>query len=205
MNIETWREKATTKLAEIGTWLHYRRQRDLPYIAYGTLAGLTIWPLVEAAATTGQVAPVIGAVYSVAAGVGANLVANQIESWKEQAKPPTEAEVIETIAQQATNDELREALDAVIEHLEAITLAQVSLNDDDRNWFMVQLRRDLETLGNLGRFEANLEGSGAIAQDESTAVGEHGVNVKDSRVDGSIVTGKINASGDFVGRDKKAK
>lgn len=206
MNIDIWREKAAIKLKDIGIWLNYHYQRDVPYLTYGTLAGLTIWPLVEAAVTTGQAAPVIGAIYSVAGGVGGNLVANQIESWKDRAESPTEAEVIEAITQQVTNDDLRDSLDIIIEQLGAITLAQEGLNDDDRNRFKYQLRLDLEALGNLDKFEAELEGSGAIAQDGATAIGERGVILKDSRVDGSIVTGKIDTGGgDFIGRDKKQR
>ena len=38
--------------------------------------------MVEAAAESDQLAPVLGALYSVTTGAGANLVANQIEEWQ---------------------------------------------------------------------------------------------------------------------------
>ena len=47
---ESWQEAAGRKLRELADWLNRRRREDAPYVVYGTLAGLTLWPLVEAAA-----------------------------------------------------------------------------------------------------------------------------------------------------------
>jgi hypothetical protein len=51
---EIWQEEVTAKLKHIGDWLAQRRQTDLPYLAYSTVAGLTLWPLVEAFARSGR-------------------------------------------------------------------------------------------------------------------------------------------------------
>ncbi|MCA9875562.1 MAG: SUMF1/EgtB/PvdO family nonheme iron enzyme [Anaerolineales bacterium] len=191
--IETWKETAGHKLQELGTWLQRRRQEDVPYLVYGTLVGLTLWPSVEAATQTGQFGAVMGAVYGVAAGVGANLLANQIEAWKNQAEPPTEDEVADWVAQQAAADnDLRQAVDAILEKLDAVDKARAGLTAEDRAWFAQTLATELAQLGNLERFTAVLKGSGAIAQGEgATAVGESGVYI-DGNVEGNIITGDKN-------------
>ncbi|MCI0731532.1 MAG: SUMF1/EgtB/PvdO family nonheme iron enzyme [Chloroflexi bacterium] len=191
--LESWKEAAGRKLREAGEWLQRRRQEDAPYVVYGTVAGLTLWPAVEAAARTGQFGAVMGAIYGTAAGVGANLLASQIEAWKNQARPPTEAAVADWVAgQAAANDELRRALDTILEKLDAIAQAQAGLTAEERTWFGQTLAGELARLGNLARFEASLAGSGAVAQGEgSTAVGERGVSVK-GNVAGDIISGDYN-------------
>ena len=193
LNSETWKESAGQKLRELGAWLHRRRQEDAPHLVYGTLAGLTLWPLVEAAAQTGQFGAVMGVLYSTAAGVGANLLANQIEAWKNQATPPTETEVAEWVAQAAPeNPDLRQTLDTILEKLEAINQARVGLTAADRAWFAQTLTAELTQLGNLERFSATLTGSGAIAQGEGAiAIGERGVYVGGD-VEGHVITGDEN-------------
>lgn len=51
---ETWMNQAHQKLQGIGHWL---KKGDAPYLAYGTVAGLSLWPLVEAAAFVLSVFP----------------------------------------------------------------------------------------------------------------------------------------------------
>jgi hypothetical protein len=41
-NREIWQEQVTAKLRHFGDWLVQRRQIDLPYLAYGAVAGLTL-------------------------------------------------------------------------------------------------------------------------------------------------------------------
>ena len=188
--LETWRAQAGRKLEQVGQWLERRRRQDLPYMAYGTVAGLALWPLVEAAAQSGQFWPVVGAMYGVAGSVGGNLIANQLEAWKNRADPPTEEEVVVWVATEVGgSDELRQALDAILEELGALATAQASLSEADKAWFMAALRQEMAQLGNLERFAATLSGGGAIAQGPgATAVGERSVFVGGS-VSGSIITG----------------
>jgi hypothetical protein len=68
---KVWQEQITIKLRHLSGWLTQRRQQDLPYLAYGTVAGLTLWPLVEAFARSGRPDAVLLALYGVAGGVGA--------------------------------------------------------------------------------------------------------------------------------------
>lgn len=86
---------------------------------------------------------------------------------------------------------VREALDQVIEKLEAIALAQAKLDETGRRWFDQQLRAELERLGNLPRFEARLRGSGAIVQGSGKAGGKRAV-VAD-RLEGIAQTGTVTA------------
>jgi formylglycine-generating enzyme required for sulfatase activity/energy-coupling factor transporter ATP-binding protein EcfA2 len=203
INEKSWRERIKQKMGEVGHWLNQRRQQDLPYVAYGTIAGMTVWPLVEAAAATGQVAPVIGALYATAAGVGTNLIANQLEKWKDQADPPTEEEIATWVQQNvAENAELRQGLDALIEKLEVIPQAQAALPDADREWFLQTLQAELQNLGSRLDLQAILMGSGAIAQgDGAKALGQEAMDASGARGSGSFVTGGVETGRDFAGRD----
>ena len=55
-----------------------------------------------------------------------------------------------------TKDELRQALDQLLETFQAIPQGQNSLSEDDKNWFSEKLQRELARLGNLPRFRATL-------------------------------------------------
>ena len=200
---ENWRDRIGQKVSGLGHWLKRRQQEDLPYVAYGTIAGMTVWPLVEAAVVTGQVAPVIGALYATAAGLGTNLIANQLEKWKDQANPPTEAEVTAWIQQNvAENSELRQGLDTLIEKLEVIPQAQAALPDADKDWFLQTLQAELQQLGSQLDLQAILVGSGAIAQgDGAKALGQEAMDASGARGSGSFVTGGVEAGRDVAGRD----
>jgi formylglycine-generating enzyme required for sulfatase activity len=187
-DLATWKAAAAEKLKGIGDWLEQRRLKDTPYLVYGTVCGLSLWPLVEAA-RAGQLLPVIMALGGVAGGVGGNLIAEQVQRWKDRADRTDEGELAEWVAEQApANADLRKALDAILEKLEAISQAKAALDEDGRSWFIQTLRQEMGRLGNQARFEAVLIGSGAIAQDHSVAAGAGGVAVGRDVV-GPVVTG----------------
>jgi hypothetical protein len=107
-----WQGQISAKVRHLGGWLAQHRQTDLPYMAYGTVAGLTLWPLVEAFARSGRPDAVLLALYGVAGSVGANLVAEQRQRRRDQAGPPGEAEVVAWVREAApANPDLRQALD----------------------------------------------------------------------------------------------
>jgi len=186
LTLDIWKEQAAGQLRRIGGWLEQRKTQDAPYLVYGALCGLSLWPLVEAA-RAGQMLPVMMALGSVAAGVGGNLIAEQVQRWKEQAD---EAQVAGWVAERAPADPgLREALDGILERLEAVAQAQAGLSEADRRWFTETLSQEMSQLGNLARFRATLSGPGAIAQGEGAkAVGQGGVLVE-GEVHGDVVTG----------------
>ena len=194
--LATWKQAAADKLQAIGGWLDRRRRQDAPYLLYGTLCGLSLWPLIEAA-QAGQFLPVMMALGSVAGGVGGNLLAEQVQRWKDHAGELDEAEVADWAAEQAAADpELRQALDAILEKLEAIPQAQAALATEERDsraWFVATLRDELVRLGSQLRLEATVTGSGAIAQGSGAqAAGERGVAARD--IGGPVLIGDRSAA-----------
>ena len=89
-------------------------------------------------------APAALALGNVVAGVGGNLIAEQIQRWHDQAHLPSEADVATWItAHITTNADLRQALDTILEHLQVIsqarewprpTIAHGSCRRYGRNW-----------------------------------------------------------------------
>ncbi len=64
------------------------------------------------------------------------------------------------------------------------------------------LEAQLAAMPNVS-YRAEVKGSGAVAQGPgAAALGRGAVNVGGGKVEGSIITGKVEAGGDFVGRDK---
>lgn len=189
-DLNSWREAARHKVSEIGQWLG---QRALPVTTYGALVGLSLWPLVQTAVATGQLAPVLGTLYALGANVGVNLVANQIEQWKSQSPDP--AEVIRWVdAQlQANQDEFRGFAAALTDKLETIAKARESLPADQQAAFMQQLNQQMASWAASTRPNMQVTvGSGAAAiGDGSTAVGQNATFVK-GNVSGNVITGSGN-------------
>ena len=156
IDLNAWQEKTTQRLYNIGDWLERRSSRDAPYLLYGALCGASLMPLVEAA-QLGELMPATIVLGSVAGGVGGNLIAEQTQRWEDRAD---ERDVIRWVIEEAPdNPDLRDALDTILEQVDAIALAQARLNEKHRHWFNTSLRKDLTQLGNLSRFEAMLVGN----------------------------------------------
>jgi hypothetical protein len=201
--LEVWKEQASQRLHSVGGWLERRAAQDAPYLLYGALCGLTLWPLVEAA-QAGQWLPVIMALGSVADGIGGDLIAEQVQRWKDQARdsPVDETHVAEWVVEHAPTDpDLREALDTILERLDAVSQAQVGLSEGERRRFTAAMREELAQLGNLGRFEAALSGSGAMVLGDvhGDVVTGQVSTVFDQR--GQQVGRQFNVAGNLVGGD----
>ncbi len=165
-NLDLWREKTTASLQSVGQWLTERKDKDAPFLLYGYLSSMALWPLV-AAAQTGELLPAVMTLGGIGAGIGGNLIANQLEQWQSRAGEVTEAEVEQWVAETAPdNPELQQALDTILQKLKVLELAQAGLTEANRQWFRDTLRAELAQLGSLAHFEATLSGSGAIAQGE---------------------------------------
>ena len=101
---ETWKAKVTECLWE--WWLRVEQAR--PAAFYSTLSAAALWPLVQASQSTGML-PVALALGNVVAGVGGNLIAEQIQRWHDQASPTSEADIAIWITTHiTTNADLRQ-------------------------------------------------------------------------------------------------
>jgi formylglycine-generating enzyme required for sulfatase activity len=196
-DLPSWKQATADRLQTIGQWLKQRAQSDAPFLLYGTLCGASLWPLVEAA-RAGQILPVMMALGSVAAGAGGNLLAEQVQRWKDRADEAgglDEEEVAAWAAEHAAQDaDLRQALDAILEALEAIPRAEAALGDEDRARFVAALRRELAQLGNLGHFEATL------AQGPDAQAASGGSVVSGGPIQAPVATGRqaIAAAGHVI-------
>ena len=144
--IERWQEQMKTSATQLGNWLTERRQRDLPFVVYGSLLGLTVWPLVEVAARSGPNLPaeLYIALGSLAGNVGANLVADWLVKWKDKAQ--TLEQTSQAAIESAMADpQLRQAFEQLIANLEVIPLAQTKL-ERQQQWFMAALRQEMSGL-----------------------------------------------------------
>ena len=190
-DLTTWKTSLTEHLAQSKTWLKRAKDEAGPYILYGNLCGLSLWPLVTAALESGQLVSVVLALGSVAGGAGSSLIATQMQRWVDSKADVSEADVTAWVQEQlADNTELREALDTLLEKLEVIPEAQAALPVDDRAWFAETLRDELTALGTLNRFEAHLSGGGVITQESIQIAGER--SVVGAAAQENIITGNNN-------------
>ncbi len=117
-----------------------RWQRAGVSSVYAFLSAATLWPVVEAF-REGHIAALM-ALGSVLSGVGSNLLANQIQAWKDEADAARSLE-----AALPDNPALRAELDAVLAKLETLALAEAALSEADKAWFVETLRRELARWG----------------------------------------------------------
>jgi len=169
-DVGVWRERLSHRVEGWRDRWEEARSAGVPSL-YAFLSAMALWPVVEAA--RGGEWAALTTLGSVAAGVGGNLLANQVQSWKDERGAAL------WLAQAAEeSEEIRAALDAVLERLEVVAQARAGLDEAGRAWFAGVLREELARLGNLGRYRAVLSGSGAVAQGTGVAAaGEGGVAV----------------------------
>ncbi len=157
----TWREKLSENLRG---WKERMAKAGVKSV-YAFLSAATLWPVAAAAQ---QEWAALMALVGVLGGAGSNLIANQIQQWKDEADGAKQLEA--TVEEDA---ELCHALDALLEKLDVLSEAESRLSKQDRSWFQKTLQEDLARLG-----------SGL------TYVGLRGVKAED--VAGSVITGDGN-------------
>ena len=190
-DLTLWRQGVIQKLRNIKDWMNRFKTKNVPHMVYGTVAGLTLWPLVEAA-QVGQLLPVAMALGGVVGSIGGNLIAEQIQRWADPESEAEENEIVQWVLENADNAEIRTALDDIIEKLGAIEQVKRELGEPDKKWFIETLKSEMAQLGNLDRFEAVLIGDGSIAQGEKAkAVGKQGILIEGSVRDSVIATDKV--------------
>jgi formylglycine-generating enzyme required for sulfatase activity len=167
---QTWRKQIQERLAGFAPSAQAQFQQAAPNLLYGFLSAMALWPVAQAV-QGGELAALV-ALGSVAGGVGANLIANQVQSWRD------EADAAEQLSQAAQDDpDVREALDVLLINLDIVEQAQAGMSDQDRAWFLETLRREVARLGS-SLTVVTVTGSGAAAVGEqAAAAGEGGVAV----------------------------
>lgn len=176
-DLETWKAKLNERLQG---WRPRMRKTGVASI-YAFLSAAALWPVVEAARAGDWGA--LTALGSLLAGVGTNLVANQIQGWKDEADAARQ--LSETLPE---HPELRLELDEVLEKLDALQTAEQQLPEAERPEFARQVSQELENLGSRLTITIFSTQHGGIA---------YGVGATAGGAQSAIVTGSVG--GDFVG------
>jgi formylglycine-generating enzyme required for sulfatase activity len=166
-SIESWQAELQGKLRE---WQPRWRESGVSSL-YFFIAATALWPVVVAF-RQGDLAAVM-LLGQMLPNVGSNLLANVIQRFQNEADVPHEL-----AAALAEIPALQQELDELLIRLRVLPLIQAGLDPDDQLGFVAAFRDELARLGNWPRFQAEIEGSGAIAQGEhSTAAGSRAVLV----------------------------
>lgn len=175
-NLTVWKSKLNERLTG---WKDHFQRAGISTLYYG-LAATSLLPIIKAY-HSGEIIPALLALGGVSAGVGANLLANKIQNWKDK----TETEIAGELQ---NSSELKETLDDLLEKLGTLSIAQSNLESDaERRWFEEIIKRELKMMGSRIHYQATLVGDGAIAQGTgSTAVGKGGLYVGRDPSDSNI-------------------
>ena len=110
MDMDSWRTAIRSRLQELA-----QRIRGLaPGMTYGALSAATLLPVV-AAANQGDFGALV-ALTGVVGGIGGNLIANQIQAWKDRSEQDLAADLTEKAQ---ADPQWREALDTLLREFEA--------------------------------------------------------------------------------------
>lgn len=152
-DLEQWKGQVRGRLREFAANPKEQLKRAGTETLFGYLVGMTVFPLAQAA-TTGELAPALLALGSIAGGVGGNLIANKVQRLHDEASAGKDLE-----KDVADRPESRQDLDSILKKLEVIETAQASMSEEDRRWFTAQLGRELQAYpGDFPRVNATLTG-----------------------------------------------
>src|SRR3990170_2686429 len=141
-DLDTWKDKFKERMRD---WKPRMQHAGISSV-YAFVSAAALWPVVEAA-RAGEWAA-LAALGSLLAGLGTNLLANQIQSWKD------EADAAQKLTESIPEDPaLRAELDAVLEKLQALSIAEQSLTAVDRTWFAETVRAELASLESSVHYE----------------------------------------------------
>lgn len=182
--------------ANAKTWL----ADNTPFILYGACCVATLAPAFDML-RNGNLIGAIGAIGVLGSGVGANLLANEMQKWAEDAEPQKKAAA--WIALQAPkNADLRTGLDRVLQQTDAIEQIRASMPGDDRTVFDARLRDELTDLGSLGLLAIALKGGAAATGDGATALAAGAIHVDEN--EGDIRTSPGDSAGGAVAQGTNA-
>jgi hypothetical protein len=168
-DIQTWRQRVAQRAEGWKSRWEQAKPAGISSV-YAFLSAMALWPVVEAAQQGDWAA--LAALGSVAGGIGGNLLANQIQSWKDQ------ADAAQQLAEAAEeNDDIRAALDSVLTKLDVLSEAQAVLDEGDRAWFTETLRREVDQLGSNLTIVTVIGPGAAAVGPHAVAAGERGVAI----------------------------
>ena len=171
---------------------------------YATISAAALWPVIEAA--RGGEFAAFAALGTVLAGVGSNLVANQLQGWRD------EHDAARKLAADVPHQpDLRAELDAVLERLDALAAARDALPEDQQGWFVETLRTELRDLGSNLVGDAIFAGGDVATRGSAlnkgcgiALVGDGATIIKDVKGGVNIVHGDFVQAGAAVREDQRA-
>jgi len=143
MDQQEWKDRAQKALGTAAALARQLKDEGLPYATYTALATLSLAPITEAIGQSNLAGAVL-ALVGVAGDVGANLIANLVQNWKD--KPQHEQAKL-LLAELAKLPDLHIHLDKIIQHIDAIAEAHATLQLEDRQWFAETLQAELKKIG----------------------------------------------------------
>jgi len=186
-DLTVYQQQAKDYLRTKGRGLKQSIVNTAPYAVYGTLLAASLWPMVMAA-QGGALLPVMMTMGGIAANVGGNLIANQIQKWIDDADADAEVKAAHWLAEQAaTKPELVQAGDLFLKTTDAVEQVRAEMDEGDQNWFNTKLAQEMQQLGNYAAFASQLSGS-AIARGENAAAAASGGIIIGSDSEGNITT-----------------
>lgn len=138
MDLNAWRQATRARLLGLTDAV----REMTPGMAYGALCSASLLPVVTAA--NGGDFTALVALSGVVGGVGGNLIANQIQTWKDRSDEELAVELT-TLARE--DAQWRETLDTLLAELETPRVVQAILSEADRDWFAETLRAGLAEVG----------------------------------------------------------
>lgn len=169
-DLTLWKEKTAKQLQG---WKK-RFDKTGANSAYYFIAASSLLPVVQAAQSGDWSAlATLGTV--VGGAVSTNLLSNMLQRIKDK----SDAEIaVDLQATAAESPDLNAELDAIIQKLESLQAAELSLNATDREWFAELIQSELKQLNSGVSYTATLHGDGAIAQGTgAVAIGAGGILV----------------------------
>jgi len=154
-NKTTWKESAENRLKQFKELV--TKAGELVTKAgtpvYATVASLALMPLVEVAMRSG-ISSITLPLMTLISNLGTNLIATEIEKWKDSNKKISETDIIQWIENTVShNSQLRNEIDEIMIKLDIIPNVQKNLNADDKQWFIAALENQLKEMGNFNRFK----------------------------------------------------
>lgn len=172
MDIQAWKQAVREQADRLAQGI----RRRTPGAVYGLLSAASVAPIISAV-TQGDYGA-LGAVFGVVGGVGGNLIANQIQAWRDRSEDELAADLV---AKARQDKDWRETLDKLLQTLETPRLVRARLSAADRVWFVETLNRELTQVGSTLR----IEGDGNVV-----VTGDRAITA------GGDMTGNLNVTGD---------